>query len=405
MTPDDGVAQSGGFDSAVSRDVSVAPITVLHVEDNPEFADLTASFLERKGDRFNVDTAANAEEGLTALDDTDYDCVVSDYEMPGMNGIEFLDVVRERHADLPFILFTGKGSETIASDAISAGVTDYLQKGMGTSQYEVLANRIENAVEHWWTKRREDEVRNRLRAITENSNDVIITIDSQSTIQYVNSAVEDLFGYDRDDLIGDPLTKLMPSRFREDHLDAVSRYLDTGERTMNWRAAQFQALHNNGHEIPVSISFSEFDQGSRQRFVGVIRDVSEQVRLEEELRDSELLFRQLAENIPEVVWMSDPQKDEIFYVSPMYEEVWQRPVESLYDDAMSFLDAIHPDDRERVTEALKAQSTGDYEEEYRIILPDGGIRWIHDRAVPVTNEDGEVQRIVGIATDVTQRKE
>lgn len=404
MTHENGATESGGFSSTVGRNASVSPIHVLHVDDEPAFADLTAAFLERTDSRFTVDTAANAEKGIAALGEAEYDCVVSDYEMPGIDGIEFLDVVRERYADLPFILFTGKGSEEVASDAISAGVTDYLQKGSSTSHYDILANRIENAVEHWWAKRREDEIRTRLTAITENSHDVIVTIDADSTIQYVNAAVRDLFGYAQADLIGESLTTLMPPRFREDHLDAVSRYLETNERTVDWRAVQFHALHTDGHEIPVSISFGEFEQDGRERFVGIIRDISERVRLEAELRDSEQLFRTLAEHIPEVVWMSDPQKDEIFYVNPMYEEIWQRPVETLYADATSFLEAIHPDDRDRVTDALNAQPTGAYEEEYRIQLPDGELRWIHDQAVPVTTDDGTVQRIVGIATDITHRK-
>jgi signal transduction histidine kinase len=79
-----------------------------------------------------------------------FDCVVSDYEMPGPDGIEFLERVRQEYGDLPFVLFTGKGTEEIASEAISAGVTDYLQKDTGTEQYSVLANRILNfeRIEH-----------------------------------------------------------------------------------------------------------------------------------------------------------------------------------------------------------------------------------------------------------------
>ena len=100
-------------------------IRILHVDDDPEFADLTATLLEREDDRFAVETATTGDEGLARIDDVD--CVVSDYAMPSANGIEFLETVREDHPDLPFILFTGKGSEEIASDAISAGVTDYLQ--------------------------------------------------------------------------------------------------------------------------------------------------------------------------------------------------------------------------------------------------------------------------------------
>jgi DNA-binding NtrC family response regulator len=122
-------------------------IRVLHVDDEPEFAELVASYLERSERRLSVETATSASEGFDRLADTRFDCVVSDYDMPGRSGIEFLEAVQDEHPDLPFILYTGKGSEDVASEAISAGVTDYLQKRPGPDQYTLLANRIRNAVE------------------------------------------------------------------------------------------------------------------------------------------------------------------------------------------------------------------------------------------------------------------
>jgi CheY-like chemotaxis protein len=79
-------------------------IRVLHVDDEPDFADLAATFLEREDERFEVETATSASEGLDRLAADGFDCVVSDYDMPGRNGIEFLEAVREEHEDLPFIL-------------------------------------------------------------------------------------------------------------------------------------------------------------------------------------------------------------------------------------------------------------------------------------------------------------
>jgi PAS/PAC sensor hybrid histidine kinase (EC 2.7.13.3) len=123
-------------------------IRVLHVDDQLDFAEMATTFLERENDRFETETVASASDGLVRLADSSFDCVISDYEMPEQNGIELLRTVRREWPDLPFILFTGKGSEKVASEAISAGVTDYLQKSSGTEQYELLAHRITNAVEH-----------------------------------------------------------------------------------------------------------------------------------------------------------------------------------------------------------------------------------------------------------------
>ncbi len=103
--------------------------------------------LKNENDRLRVETASNAENALERLESSTFDCVVSDYDMPERDGLDFLEALREDAPDLPFILFTGEGSEEVASDAISAGVTDYLQKEQGTGQYTVLANRVQNAVE------------------------------------------------------------------------------------------------------------------------------------------------------------------------------------------------------------------------------------------------------------------
>jgi len=122
-------------------------IRVLHVDDDPEFAATVSALLEHQATRVSVTTLTDPRGWRDALDDQPIDCVLSDYEMPGLNGIGLLKAVREEHPELPFILFTGKGSEAVASDAISAGVTDYLQKGTEPELFELLVNRIEHAVE------------------------------------------------------------------------------------------------------------------------------------------------------------------------------------------------------------------------------------------------------------------
>jgi PAS domain S-box-containing protein len=122
---------------------------------------------------------------------------------------------------------------------------------------------------------------------------------------------------------------------------------------------------------------------------------------EHALRESEERFRQVAENVSEVFWMTDPAKQEMLYVSPAYEKVWGRSCQSLYDDSLSFVDAIHREDRDAVVANFERQAAGTYDAEYRVVQPDGSIRHIRDRAFPVCDAAGEVYRIVGIAEDVS----
>lgn len=134
-------------------ETTASKIKVLLVDDYGEFRQTTAELLEHENDRIEVVEAASVEDALSYFDAESIDCIVSDYEMPEADGIEFVEIVRQSNGDLPFILLTGQGSEKLASEAVSAGVTDYFVKGGGPEQYAVLTNRIENAVESYRFRR------------------------------------------------------------------------------------------------------------------------------------------------------------------------------------------------------------------------------------------------------------
>ncbi|HAZ45171.1 MAG TPA: hypothetical protein DDW76_24905 [Cyanobacteria bacterium UBA11369] len=119
---------------------------------------------------------------------------------------------------------------------------------------------------------------------------------------------------------------------------------------------------------------------------------------------SEEKFRQMAENIHEVFWMSDANLSHLLYVNPAYEKIWGRDCESLYANPKSFLDNVHPEDKARVMENIAHNATKEYEIEYRIVRPDGAIRWICDRCFPIQNSAGEVYRRTGVSQDITERK-
>jgi two-component system cell cycle sensor histidine kinase/response regulator CckA len=131
----------------------------------------------------------------------------------------------------------------------------------------------------------------------------------------------------------------------------------------------------------------------------------ERLRAEQLLRASEERFRQVVENIHEVFWLTDPDKNVFHYISPGYEQIWGRTCESLYQSPRAWLDAIHGEDRQRVFDAaLTKQSIGEYDEVYRVIRPDGSVRWVHDRAFPLHDAGGKAYRVAGIAEDITQQR-
>lgn len=141
------------------------------------------------------------------------------------------------------------------------------------------------------------------------------------------------------------------------------------------------------------------------RLVGTLSNISDRKLAEAALRTSEERFRQLAENIHEVFWMSSLAESKILYVSPAYEQIWGRSCQSLYEQPGIWLEAIYPCDRTRIIAALGKQEQGDYDEEYRILRPDGEMRWIRDRVFPIQNEQGLIYRFAGIAEDITTRKQ
>lgn len=122
------------------------------------------------------------------------------------------------------------------------------------------------------------------------------------------------------------------------------------------------------------------------------------------LQQSEERFRQMAESIQEIFWMRDLEKNKILYVSPSYEKIWGRSCRSLYEEPASFIESIYPEDRPQVLAAMKKIPFELGELEYRIVHPDGSIRWIRDRAFPIRNEKGEIYRISGVAEEITKRK-
>ncbi len=234
----------------------------------------------------------------------------------------------------------------------------------------------------------------RFQSLLESAPDPFLIVDQNGRIVLINRQTENTFGYEREELLRQPLELVLPEA-------AQSRRLD-------WRSAvriETTGRRKDGTSLPVEIGFSSVIGTENRLFCAAVRDVTEREQAGEALRRSEQKFRQMADNVQQVFWMANAAATEILYVNPAYEVIWGRTCESLYDNPMAWFEAIVPEDQDHAIMALQYQIRGKCNEsEYRIRMPDGTEKWISDRAFPIRDKAGELIRVAGIAEDITQRK-
>jgi PAS domain S-box-containing protein len=376
-------------------------IRVLHVDDNPDFAAVAAEMLEREDDRFTVRTATSASEGLGQLSDAEFDCLVSDYDMPGQNGIEFLEAVREEYPELPFILYTGKGSEEVASEAISAGVTDYLQKESGTDHYAVLANRITNVVESYQSRQRLTERNRDLRRykdLLNSMNEAACIYDEDGRFVLVNEYLADWYNTTREALEGTE-SNLIPSvREQTDDGDPYQALLDgqrdhiSGELEVEFSDHGYAVLEYRLTPLMVD--------GTVEGVVGVARDITERKAREEELQRYEAYLQESSDII--TVLAGDGT---IKYQSPAAERILGYDQDKLI--GQNGFDYIHPDDVEEISDKfgeLVAEPGTTVTVECRFKTDDDEWRWLEIRGTNRLERDA-INGIVTNSRDITERKD
>ncbi len=221
-----------------------------------------------------------------------------------------------------------------------------------------------------------------------------------------NPAASEMFGYSRDEMLGQTTTFL---HVDESSLEEFRTQLYTAVKVEGFlNLPEFRMKRKNGEIFFTDHTVMPLkdDHGILIGWVSVVRDITKHKQMMEALRQSDQRFRQLAENIEVVFWMESPDGAQIHYVSPAFEKIWGISIEDLMRDRNIWVRAIHPDDSPRILRWLKEHHTGRAfdVQEFRIIRPDGEIRWVSDSAFPVRNEKGEIYRVAGFAEDITERK-
>ena len=409
---------------------------VLVVDDEPGLADLAAEMLARIDDGMTVRTATTAADGLALVREAAFDCVVSDYNMPETGGLEFLEAVRGDYPSLPFILYTGRGSEEIASEAISAGVTDYLQKETGTDHYEVLANRIENAISENRARVELRETGRKIEALHDTAARTATSSNRAALCQLAVAAAEDILAFDICDislyegstLVPKAVSKGVPTDgyYRSTPVDAADNFGAQAYRSgetiriddlrnhgvspaeSDYRSALSVPIDDHGVFQAVSRTVGGFDQRDQELAELLLAHVSaalDRIGSEEQLRDERDKFAALFRNIPHAICVGrfedgDPVVRE---ANPTFEAVFGWSADELAGRVVD--DAIVPDDADAAAEAERINARmRDGErvasEEVRRVASDGSREFLL-HTIPAPGDDADT---FAVYTDITERK-
>jgi PAS domain S-box-containing protein len=387
-------------------------IRVLYVDDEPCLLDIARRFLERGGG-FSVDTTSSVREALALMDTSTYDAIVSDYQMPGRDGIDFLKQVRSAGNPIPFILFTGKGREEIAIQALNEGADFYLQKGgEPTSQFAELMHELRLIVKRNQTEEALHKSHAIFDAALASMTDAVFISDTEGRFYEFNDAFATFHRF-RNKKECDRTLAEYPE-FLEVYLPdgtlaplemwAVSRAL-RGEIATN--AEYTLRLKKTGETWIGSYNFSPIrdKNGTIIGSVVVGRDITQQKLAEKALRESEEKYKILSDNSDDLIYWIAPDNS-LKYISPSCERLTgYAPAEFVKNPGL-ILEITHPDDRKELSQHfsdMHAAKQSDYRE-FRIRTKSGEERWISHSCIPIYTEDGQYAGRRASNRNITPRK-
>jgi diguanylate cyclase (GGDEF)-like protein/PAS domain S-box-containing protein len=359
---------------------------------------------ELKGMGYRVcDVIRKGEWALEAARKHRPDLVLMDIRLAGeMDGVEAGHAI-VGELEIPLVYLTAYADDQTRSRVRATAPFGYVVKPfterdlMTTVEVALLRHQMEKQLDA-----ERAQVR-RLAEIVESTSDFVGMASADGSTLWVNRPGRRMLGIPEDeDLLGVPISKHSPDWAAR---KIIQEGLPGARREGIWKGETALRIRD-GREIPVSqVIVAHGGEGEDvDHYSTIARDISDRKRAQRQLQESDYRFRQMADAIEEVFWLRDPITGEMLYVSPAYEKIWGRPVEELQEDPGAWIEAVHPEDRDRIAEKILEDRALGYEEMYRIVRPDGEVRWIEDRAFPVAVEDGQVDRVAGVASDITERR-
>jgi len=382
-------------------------LCILHLEDNGVDRDLVRRCLTDAGIIAEFVPVANRAEYEAAMDRNDIDAILADFSMPGYDGFSALDMARRHHPEVPFFFVTGTIGEELAIDSVNRGATDYVFKHRLERLVPTLRRALREAEERNKRRAAEEALRASeafLRSVVDNLPVVVYRKDTQGRLTFANKHYCDRRGMPLMELMGKTDFELSTPELAKKYWSDNLQVMETRQR---FETIEPQMRVNGGESWIHIIKVPVLDEGGQVTGTqGMYWDVTEQIRAQDALRRSEERFREMAETIQDVFWITSSDARQYLYISPAYQSVWGQPTTGLQANSAGWMEAIVSEDRNRVIAAREALAQGaDYRIEYRIRRPDGSARWIEDRGYPVRDAEGRIERAIGVATDVTDRKQ
>ncbi|KAA9398670.1 PAS domain S-box protein [Haloarcula sp. CBA1130] len=377
-------------------------VRVLYVGIDSDDTEALSTALERENDRITVETACTVDGAVARLADDTVDCLVSDYTLSDGNGIELLETVRDGHPDLPFIIYTAQGSEGVASEAISAGVTDYLKKEPGTEQHAGLANRITDAVNHYRSQQAVSERTQALQSYKRMVNamqETACIYDAAGRFKTVNEALAEWYDATCAELEGQT-SRLVPHIRAEGETDRYQELLDgTREKLSGEIEAEFPG---HGHAVIAYQLTPLLVDGVIDGIVGVARDVTDRKEREREL----LRNKRAIDEAPVGVTITDPTQPDnpLIYANEHYRDLTGYSHSELLGKNCRVLQGENTDPEPVATMRGAIDAEERVTVELRNYRKDGTEFWNRVRIAPVRDDDGTVVNYVGFQQDITARK-
>ena len=278
-------------------------ISVLYVDDEQVLLDIGKTFLEQSGS-FTVETSPSVADAQERLAKRSFDAIVSDYQMPMTNGIEFLKYIRNHYGDLPFILFTGRGREEVVIEALNFGADFYLQKGGNpVPQFAELEHKIKQAVYQKRSERQINESENRYRTLFENASDAIFLMEG-GVYSDCNKKALDFFGCTREELIGSRPEDHTPL-FQPDGVLSAEKSSELLQTVTGGAPRLFEWRHQrvDGREFDVEISLNRLDVTGRDLLIAILRDMQERKAVVSALRESARLMTSIIDFLPDATFV------------------------------------------------------------------------------------------------------